>query len=512
MRKLLVVRRLSQLCFLGLFIYILWSTTYPLKGILPSGIFFKFDPLIMILTSISERLLLSGIIFSILMLGLTAIWGRFFCGWVCPLGTVIDIAGVFGKPKVLSDVQNQKARKLKFLILGIITILAICSIQAAWILDPLVIIARFISLNLIPALTGMIDGLFSWMIRIFHLYGPVYDLYRSLKSSLLGVKIYYFSHSLIIFSLFLAIFIAAMKLKRSWCRVVCPLGALYALFSKTALFKRSVEKCVNCGMCRPECRMGAIKEDISYVKSECVLCMDCVYSCPANVTRFSFVKPKLEEKSGGITRRQFLALGFVSAMAAVSGCKDEVLASRPKRQRVVRPPAALKEEEFLDRCIRCGNCMKVCITNGLQPALFQAGLSGIWTPQLVPEIGYCEYHCTLCGNVCPTGALPKLSLEEKLKTRLGLARIDRKLCLPWKKGKDCKECIVCEEHCPIGNKAIKLKKVNVDGKIVSRPYINERLCIGCGICQTKCPARPERAIKVYPVMVDHGNSNKENIK
>ena len=257
--------------------------------------------------------------------------------------------------------------------------------------------------------------------------------------------------------------------------------------------------------------MGAIKDDLSYNKGECILCMDCVYNCPQKITRFSFtgwgfpVENKVNNVQGsGISRRQFLALAFSSALASQVKLKEEFWSSRPRRQKVLRPPASLKEEEFLNRCVCCGNCMKVCITNGLQPALFGAGLSGMWTPQLVPEIGYCEYHCTLCGNVCPTGAIPKLTEKEKLVTRLGLPKIDRKICIPWK---DNKECLVCEEHCPISNKAIKLKKVEVNGKIISRPYLSLKLCIGCGICQTKCPVRPERAIKVYPVMVTHGKSD-----
>lgn len=164
-----------------------------------------------------------------------------------------------------------------------------------------------------------------------------------------------------------------------------------------------------------------------------------------------------------------------------------------KNRGIIRPPAALKEEKFLTRCIRCGNCMKVCITNGLQPVLMEGGLSSMWTPKLVPEVGYCEYNCTLCGDVCPTGAIPHLSLDQKQKTKLGLAFIDTGLCLPWSKNT---ECIVCEEHCPVSQKAIKLEKVTVNGKALSRPYIDWQLCVGCGICQNKCPVRPKRAITV----------------
>ena len=511
MKKLVLARKISQWFSIFLFVYILWATTYPLKSSISPEILFKLDPLVMLITSLSERLILSGVTVCLVMLFLALILGRFFCGWVCPLGTIIDFSGMDNKGVLLNDRQNKSARKTKLFFLGIIFIFALLGLQIAWVFDPLVIAARFVSLNLIPAMTFAIDGFFSWTIRTFSLYGPLYDFYRSLRSSFLGVKIYYFSHSLVIFSFMLAIFISGYKLKRSWCRVVCPLGAMYVLLARFSLFQLRIKDCNHCMKCKSACRMGAIKDDLSYNKGECILCMDCVYNCPQKITRFSFtgwgfpVENKVNNVQGsGISRRQFLALAFSSALASQVKLKEEFWSSRPRRQKVLRPPASLKEEEFLNRCVCCGNCMKVCITNGLQPALFGAGLSGMWTPQLVPEIGYCEYHCTLCGNVCPTGAIPKLTEKEKLVTRLGLPKIDRKICIPWK---DNKECLVCEEHCPISNKAIKLKKVEVNGKIISRPYLSLKLCIGCGICQTKCPVRPERAIKVYPVMVTHGKSD-----
>ena len=148
-----------------------------------------------------------------------------------------------------------------------------------------------------------------------------------------------------------------------------------------------------------------------------------------------------------------------------------------------------------DRCIRCGNCMKVCITNGLQPVMFEAGLEGVWTPRLVPEIGYCEYQCNLCGNVCPTQAIPRLPIEEKKKIKIGTAEIDKSLCIAWSENRDC---IVCEEHCPIQEKAIKVGRFD-GGSSVLKPAVEKSLCIGCGICQNVCPARPRRAIEVNSV-------------
>lgn len=501
MRKFIIARRGSQTFFLFLFIYILWSTTYPLKGLLPTDTFFKINPLIIFITSISERLILPGVIFSFLMLILTLLLGRFFCGWVCPLGTVSDAINSLnlkrkrGKLHILS----KSLRLPKFYALFIIFIFAIIGIQIAWVLDPLVIMARFVSLNLIPAITFAVDKMFVTLIRGFNLYGgAVYDFYHGLKASMLGINLYYFSHSLIILLFFIIICISVLFVTRFWCRSICPLGALYALFAKFSYLRRIIYNCTQCDICRIQCRMGAINDDLSYIKNECILCMDCIYNCPQHVTSFKFgAKPEKKQSvdthntKGSLARGDFLLLlsaSFFSLGFSKRGIRDIWQGS------VIRPPAALVEDEFLNRCIRCGNCMKVCITNGLQPTLLQTGIEGIWTPHLVFEIGYCEYQCTLCGNVCPTGAIPALSEEEKKKTKLGLARIERSICLPWASQK---QCIVCEEHCPVPQKAIKLEKEFVGDTVLLKPFVDNILCVGCGICQKKCPVRPIRAIRVF---------------
>lgn len=192
MKKLVITRRISQIFFLSLFIYILWSTTYPLKGLFHPAVLFKLDPLIMLITSISERALISGTLLSVSMLILTVIGGRFFCGWICPLGTTIDAAGSLTK-KIIpeKDVLNNKIHPIKYLILGIILILAIFGLQEAWLLDPIVIMARFISLNLIPFVTSTITYIFTLLIREFGSQGSIGDVYHSMKASILGVKVAY---------------------------------------------------------------------------------------------------------------------------------------------------------------------------------------------------------------------------------------------------------------------------------------------------------------------------------
>jgi MauM/NapG family ferredoxin protein len=165
---------------------------------------------------------------------------------------------------------------------------------------------------------------------------------------------------------------------------------------------------------------------------------------------------------------------------------------------LIRPPGALGEDQFLQQCVRCGECMKVCIGNALQPTLLEAGAEGMFTPRLIPRIGYCEYNCTLCGQVCPTGAIQQLTLEQKHSTAIGRAWFDKSRCLPHARGIPC---LVCEEHCPVPDKAIKLREATVldqDGNEVTlqQPYVVDNLCIGCGICENKCPLPGAAAVHV----------------
>jgi len=174
----------------------------------------------------------------------------------------------------------------------------------------------------------------------------------------------------------------------------------------------------------------------------------------------------------------------------------------PERaSRLLRPPGVRDEDEFLNKCVRCGECMKVCLKNALYPAAWQAGVVGIYTPLVIPRLGYCEYNCTLCGQVCPTGAIPKLPASSKQREVIGKAVFDKNHCLPFAKRIDC---IVCEEHCPIPSKAIRSREVEVVGfdgsrKKVKEPYVVEDICNGCGICENVCPLETKAGIEVFGV-------------
>jgi MauM/NapG family ferredoxin protein len=174
--------------------------------------------------------------------------------------------------------------------------------------------------------------------------------------------------------------------------------------------------------------------------------------------------------------------------------------SKVSDPRLIRPPGSLPEKDFLSLCQRCGLCMKVCPTNAIHPTLGEAGMAGFWTPRLIMTQGYCEYTCTLCGGVCPTGAIREISGKEKIElpVRIGSAYVERGRCLPWSGNA---ACIVCQEHCPTSPKAIYLRREEMavaDGarRSFQLPFVDLNRCVGCGICENKCPVRGRPAIRV----------------
>jgi len=201
-------------------------------------------------------------------------------------------------------------------------------------------------------------------------------------------------------------------------------------------------------------------------------------------------------------------LAGIAAGAAIPGV---VLAARlgypaAVDPHLLRPPGAADEKTFLNLCIRCGECMKVCPTNVLQPAIFEAGLAGVFSPRLLPrfifERSYCEYGCTLCGQVCPTGAIPRLTEEEKHARPIAKAYFDHTRCLPWA---EKTPCIRCEEMCPAPEKAIKiLNTFTIKGKDgeeveIQQPQVDRDLCVGCGICESNCTIEGVSAIRVQRI-------------
>jgi ferredoxin len=242
--------------------------------------------------------------------------------------------------------------------------------------------------------------------------------------------------------------------------------------------------------------------------------MNCVGSCPHNSLTFQFFRNERGVATPDIGRRKALT-GLAAGVAVVPLLHASTGMGKSRHERLLRPPGALDESDFLSRCIRCGECMKVCPNNSLQPTLEEAGIQGLWTPTLVPRIGYCEPSCVLCSEACPTGAIWPITAKEKgwvvglgeksaaasQPVRLGTAFYDRGRCLPWALAT---ECIVCEEWCPVSPKAIYVEDAQVidssgKTKTLKQPRVDPSRCVGCGACEYACPLQEHPAVYVTSI-------------
>lgn len=419
---------------------------------------------------------------------LTLLFGRVYCSFLCPLGTLQDVLwNLASRFKKRKRFKFQPHRNLiRYSILGItIIILLFGSVLFLNLLDPYSLFGK-ISSNLFRPLWYFINNTGAWVLGKFENY----SLYRVEMKSYSWAS---FGYSLGVFGLILWL---VYKHGRLYCNTVCPVGAFLGLAAKFSLFRIRLDEtvCNSCGICGSNCKAECIDTKNKKVDfSRCVGCLNCLTACPSSGVKFSVSRSKpVVEKTNSMDenpRRNFLknatlvagGVMTVAGDAFAEGLSDGKIPV--KKEYTIIPPGALSIDHFTNSCTACHLCVSACPTHVIQPSLFQYGLKGMLQPYLDYHTHFCNFECTICSDVCPTGAILPIGLEEKKLTQLGISKFIKENCVVYT---DEKDCGACSEHCP--TKAVNMVFYKNDLKI---PEVTKEICIGCGACEYACPTTPK---------------------
>lgn len=495
-RRSFPLRRACQTLAFALFLAILLHVAWPYgdrfstrlfadKERVPAELFLWLDPLASVAAALAGRCVGVFLVWAAGILAASLVIPRVFCSHLCPLGTTIDLFdwAVGRRLKRLHLRRRGAWVHAKYYVLAAVLAAAAFGGMLAGYVAAIPVATRGYVFLLAPAQLAALKH--AGMVR------PVsWDYWLSL-------------------ALFLGIIGLGVLGRRFWCRTLCPSGALFSLVSPLRLRERRVTAaCIGCGKCVRACTFDAIRPDFSTRPAECAFCPDCARACPVDAIQFGWrrgapahvARPAGETETPGgpcLSRRAVLGASAAGALAAVG------LAAWPRpRPRLLRPPGSLREDRFLQRCVRCGLCLKVCPGPVLHPAGLSAGLDALWTPVAVPSWAGCHQHCNFCGQVCPTGAIRALPIEAKRRTHMGLAVVNARTCLPHSGRRDCQ---LCYDECrAAGYNAIEMREIRLEvgdvpegvmsaaeleaaGRILA-PFVKPEACVGCGLCEYRCGA------------------------
>ncbi len=530
-RKLIVglkwLRRFSQVFFFALFVFLLVRTEFrggfnggqTIRMPYPVEAYLLADPFVALMTLLSTHTVYRALWWSVGMVGLTLLFGRVFCGWICPFGTLHHFfawlmpnpqGNTTGGRRVRAN-MTYPYQNVKYYLLGAFLVAAVCGSAIGGLLDPICIAVRSIGLGVLPFVNYVTGRGLDHVSQLnVHALQRGSDATRDLLvATALQPRQFYFHQTWIIGGLFFAVILANRWIPRFWCRALCPLGATLGVIARHAVFgmEKDHSKCTDCNLCLVNCQgADSPQGGVKWRQDECHMCLNCETACPEDVIKFRFLPNRRSAQTApSLDRRKTLVTAMAgAAVLPMARTSDTIDANY--NDRLIRPPGSVPERDFLERCIRCAECMKVCPNNALHPAFMESGVEGIWTPM-----------CVLCGQVCPTGAIQKITEDQKLGNptrhvepiRIGTAFYDHGRCLPWAMATPC---IVCEEFCPTAPKAIWVEEVDApdrEGRMVhlQRPHVDPRLCIGCGACEKVCPVQDRPAVYVTSVGESRSKSN-----
>lgn len=436
---------------------------------------------------------------------LTLIFGRVYCSSICPMGVYQDIVAWISKriPKKL----RKKRKKYTY---------SPAKNRLRWFVLGATLIAFLFGFTF---LLGLLDPYAAYGRIATHIFRPVYQAGNNvLQSFFTSFDNYTFYkvgiYSLGVFAFFVALItmlgigLLAWKNGRTYCNTICPVGTTLGFLSKFSLFKMQFvdENCNSCGLCSMNCKASCIdsnKKTIDY--SRCVTCFNCMEACNRSAMKYTPVNVKQKYSSSETiikepvdkSKRRFLSATVVTTIAATSLLAQKTtgagLNREIKRKNPIAPPGSLSINNLQDKCVSCHLCVSKCPSHVIKPSFLDYGIEGIMQPKLYFEHGFCNYDCTVCGDVCPTGAIRPLTKEEKHTTQMGKVHFIVENCIVYT---DETNCGACSEHCP--TQAVSM--VPYKGSLTI-PHTDTTICVGCGGCEYVCPAIPHKAIYVEGVEV-----------
>ena len=431
---------------------------------------------------------------------LTLVFGRVYCSVICPLGVFQDVVSWFSgrrKKKKYRFSYSPAVSWLRYGMLGVFIIAMIAGIgSVVALLAPYSSYGRIVS--------NLFAPVYQWGNNVLAYFAERSDSYAFYETSVWLKSLPTF---IIAAVTFVALVVLAWRNGRTYCNTICPIGTVLGFFSRYSLFRPEIdaEKCTNCSLCSRKCKAACINyKDHRIDYSRCVTCMDCIDSCKHGAIsyKYRFGKKEIKETSEtGNTnnaRRSFLTgMGLVLVSSAVKAQEKKVDGGLavildkkvPARMTPLVPPGAKGLRNMRTHCTGCQLCVSVCPNQVLRPS---TKLETLMQPEMSYERGYCRPECTKCSEVCPAGAILKLTPADKSATQIGHAVWVGKNCIPLR---DKVECGNCARHCPTG--AITMVPSDADdADSLKIPVVNVERCIGCGACENLCPARPFSAIYV----------------
>lgn len=444
--------------------------------------------------------LMAGNIFIVaLLVLLTLAFGRVYCSVICPLGIMQDIFAWLGKRKKKLPYKYSPAKNiLRYTALGIFVICVLLNISViVTLMAPYSAYGRIISSLLAPVWDYVNNLMADWSEHAGNYMFYKKDIW--MKSALVTC--------VAVITLF-ALAVLSWKNGRTYCNTICPVGSILGILSRYSIFRPIIDtsKCVDCGLCARKCKASCIDSKTHSIDlSRCVACMDCIGNCHSKAISFTTVKSRQSAqndhsftKATDSARRKFIFLtttvGAATAIKAQEKKVDgglAVLADKkiPDRKTPIVPAGAIGLKHFSRHCTACQLCVSACPNDVLRPS---TDMTRFMQPEISYERGYCRPECTKCTEVCPNGAIIRISKEEKSSIQTGHAVWIKQNCLPLTDGVECGNCA---RHCPVG--AIHMVPVDgADNTGLKIPVVNEERCIGCGACENLCPVRPFSAIYV----------------